>query len=323
VARAPPRALPAIEEFEEAGRPRGNVFHLAAYLTILTLARFLAALPLGTALAFGRGLGFLCFHVVRLRRGVVLGNLRYVFGATMTEAEIVAVAGRAYGEFAMTLVEVLRSSGSAAADLKANVEIAGGLAPFEALKAAGTPMIFCQPHAGNFDLAAYAFAALGFPTHTIMRPIKNRRLNDWIRKTRERHGIIVHFKARESLGDFTELLRAGGWAGLLPDQNAKARGVIVDFLGKPASTFRGPALLHLDTGAPIVVAVDERLAADPRKHRVSMTFLPPHRPTADRVADVQAVTQLLSDAMSVQIRRNPAQYFWFHRRFGKGVGLAG
>ena len=65
------------------------------------------------------------------------------------------------------------------------------------------------------------------------------------------------------------VLGEGGWVGLLPDQNAKERGVTVNFLGKPASFFKGPALLQIATGAPNAFnpAAIPRPIWDPRPSR--------------------------------------------------------
>ena len=86
------------------------MFARLSYLVTLSLVVFLAALPLRWALAYGRFLGWICHSVIGLRREVVLRNLRHVMGEKRTEEEIRAIAKASYGQFAMTLVEVLRSA---------------------------------------------------------------------------------------------------------------------------------------------------------------------------------------------------------------------
>jgi Kdo2-lipid IVA lauroyltransferase/acyltransferase len=293
---------------------------MVAYALIVAFARIVAALPLGRALALGRGLGHIAFHVVRLRRSVVLANLHHVLGATRSQAELLAIAGECYRQFAMTFVELLRSTAPGASGLERNVSF-DSFHPFEKLRAEKRALVILQPHAGNFDLAAYAFAERGFPHHTVMKLIENPRLQRLIASTRERHGVTVHVKAKKSFEEIVAALRKGDWVGLLPDQNAKGRGVTVDWLGSPASIFKGPALFHLATGAPICLALDERLA-DPRRHHVHFRFLAPRAPTGDEAADVRAIMQDVADAYAPLVLRNPAQYFWFHRLWGKDVAPA-
>lgn len=287
-----------------------------AYLLVSGLARFLATIPLGWALALGRVLGAVAFHVVRIRRGVVLENLRHAFGARFTEAELRAIAADTYRQFAMTFVEFLRSSVPGSRGLGANVSF-DPLEPFDRLRAEKTPVIFIQGHFGNFDLVAYAFAARGFPHHTVMKGLKNDRLERMIVATRVRNGVTVHLKGSDSYREVLDALKAGDWVGLLPDQRARRRGATVDFLGRPATIFQGPALFHLETGAPICMAIGERSATDPTRHHVAFRFVSTPAPTGDRDEDARAIMQAIIDALADAVRANPSHYFWFHRLWGK------
>jgi KDO2-lipid IV(A) lauroyltransferase len=289
-----------------------------AYLVTLSLTVFLALLPLPAALAFGRGVGSLCFHVLRLRRAVVLRNLEHTLGDERTEAERRAIAAASYGQFAMTLVEVLRSAAPFRADLRANVAFQG-LEPLAAIRDEGRPAICIQAHFGNFDLAAYAFAARGFPHHTVMRSMGNAHINDLIVGVRERYGVTVHQKGKDTAREIREALARGEWVGVLPDQNAKDRGVLVDWIGKPASIFAGPALFQLETGAPLVLAFDERRRDDPRLHDVSFEVLPAPATSPSREEDIRAIMQAVADRVAERVRRRPELYFWMHRLWGKAM----
>lgn len=283
--------------------------------TVVVLIRLLKALPLGTALALGRALGAFAYHVLRIRRRTVLLNLRHILGEGASAADLRRIARSAYGQFAMTLVEVLRCSVTEPGQLDIDVEIEG-LDRLHACRAAKTPLIFCFAHAGNVDLVGFGAAAAGLTIHAVMKPLKSLRFNRLLVGSRERHGIRVLMKGADAFLELVEVLEGGGMVALLPDQNPRTHGVRVDFLGQPAATFKGPAVLHLLTGATLVVGIDERRADDPRRHVVHLTFLPPHEETGDRDADIRAVTQRMSDSMGELIRRNPAQYFWFHKRWG-------
>ena len=290
------------------------------YLVVLGVVAVMALLPLGLALALGRGLGWICYRVVGLRAGVVRRNLRHVLGASRSDAEIDAIACASYGQFAMTLVELLRSVApfTLGRGLERNVTF-DDLTELERLRDAKRPVICVQGHIGNFDLAAYAFAGRGFPHHTVMRAVKNPYVNSMVVNVREKHGVTVHEKGPETGREIRDLLGRGEWLGILPDQNAKERGVTVDFLGQPASLYRGAASFHLETGAPLCVAVDERSRTDPRKHHVGYEILPPAVRTGDEEADVRAVMQQVADALGRKILRNPEQYFWMHRLWGKAM----
>jgi KDO2-lipid IV(A) lauroyltransferase len=290
------------------------------YAAVMAVSRVLALLPLRFALFIGRSGGTFVWSVLRIRRRVVLTNIRHVLGDVRDESQQRAIAREAYRNFGMFLVEVLRSSvldlgrqrqrGFAREDI-------GELDKLLDLKARRQPVIVCCPHNDNFDLGCYVFALEGMPVNIVMKPLESARFNHLMRSTRERYGHRMIMKEGDLMPELAGLLRAGEWVGLLPDQNAKARGVTVDFLGKPASIYKGAAVLHLDTGAPIVVVTGERSLDDPRRHFVRTAFLPPFAPTDDRAADVRKIMQSIATAMSDVILRRPEQYFWFHRLWGK------
>jgi lauroyl/myristoyl acyltransferase len=71
------------------------------------MAWFFASMPLGLALAFGRGLGTLIGSILRLRRGVVVRQLAACF-PEKPRREIEHLASRVYRNQGMNLVEQLR-----------------------------------------------------------------------------------------------------------------------------------------------------------------------------------------------------------------------
>ncbi|MHC4392052.1 MAG: lysophospholipid acyltransferase family protein, partial [Planctomycetota bacterium] len=214
---------------------------------------------------------------------------------------------------------VLRAAGGGSHELCRQVTYSH-VEPFRERRAAGQPLIILQSHFGNFDLVAYAFATQGFPLHTVMKKLRNKKLNELLVTTRQQHDITVHLKGKETFSTLREALQRGDWIGVLPDQRPRrGRGVEVQFLGKPARLFQGPALLHLETGAPIAYCFGTR-QNEPGRHHVTFEFLTPRTPTEDREADVRAVMQQIADAMERAIRRHPDHYFWFHRLWGKRLG---
>ncbi|MDH3224235.1 MAG: lysophospholipid acyltransferase family protein, partial [Gemmatimonadota bacterium] len=116
--------------------------------------------------------------------------------------------------------------------------------------------------------------------------------------------------------------------GILGDQDARKAGIFVDFFGRPASTARGPAVLSLRAGAPLVLAVAIR--EEGAKPRYSVYFEPLDQPrTGNLDRDVATLTQAYTHRLEAFIRRYPEQYFWLHRRWktpppdaGAGTGPA-
>ncbi len=288
----------------------------AMYFPTLLLIFFVGILPLGFALSVGRGIGNFAFYVIRFRRHVVLGNLRFVFGDQLSEKEIHKMAVEAYHEAMMALIELFRAARATPENFEYPAEFENLDEIFERQKQGG-PAIVCVPHAANFYLTGFVAGQRGVKFTTLVKQLNAPQYEKMLDSTRKRFGMDAVSNLNTSIRHLARLLKAGKWVAMLPDQNARKGGVVVDFLGKPARTFRGPAVLHLLTDAPIIIAVDTRSKEDPKKHYIRTIFVPPFERSGDRQADIQALTKLISDLMSEVILENPAQYLWFHRRWGR------
>jgi len=149
--------------------------------------------------------------------------------------------------------------------------------------------------------------------HSVYRPVKNPLIDHLIRRRRGELGFSM-IPRKGALKQCLRVLRQGGYIALLADQHSKADGIWVPFLGRPASTTPGPALLALRTGAPIVMGCAKRL---PGTYRFEARFDPPMwvTPTGDRQADVRRITSAISRRMEDYVRESPDQWLWLHRRW--------
>ena len=105
-------------------------------------------------------------------------------------------------------------------------------------------------------------------------------------------------------------LRDGRVVVLASDQDALERGVFVPFLGRPASTFRGPARLALRHDVPLFFGV---LVREGQGYRMVL-----ERVEAGPGADADPETRLTRawvERLEDHVGRRPEQYFWFHRRW--------
>ena len=103
------------------------------------------------------------------------------------------------------------------------------------------------------------------------------------------------------------VLNANEILGLVSDQDAKRKGVFVDFFDKPASTHKGAALFHLNTNASLIfgICVQKNIG------HYQVEFIPIN-PDKKSVEDI---TQLYTSVIEQSIKKYPEQYFWFHNRW--------
>jgi KDO2-lipid IV(A) lauroyltransferase len=110
-----------------------------------------------------------------------------------------------------------------------------------------------------------------------------------------------------------QVLAENGAIGLLGDQAAD-RGCWVEFFGRPASVHKAISVFALSSSAPVLVCSATRRGGlfdyDLRLEGVG-------DPAAGgpETADIQALSQWYTDLLERAIRREPAQYWWVHRRW--------
>ena len=103
------------------------------------------------------------------------------------------------------------------------------------------------------------------------------------------------------------VLSSNGILGLVSDQDAKKTGIFIKFFGKKASTSKGAALFHINTNAPIIVALCNQL--NYKKYNINF------KPITLENKTVKNITQKYTKVLESQIIKYPEQYFWFHKRW--------
>src|SRR5262249_24727629 len=108
--------------------------------------------------------------------------------------------------------------------------------------ARGRGAVFVSGHIGNCAVLGIAPGLSGSPLPSVARPIDNPFLDGYAFASRQFLGQTIVGK-RGALAALVPVLRAGGYAGLLVDQDARRRGIFVEFFGRPAATMSSAATL--------------------------------------------------------------------------------
>jgi KDO2-lipid IV(A) lauroyltransferase len=260
-------------------------------------------------------LGRLIYRLAPARRKVILENLRRVFpDAAPVDVERLAQAhyahlGRLFWEFLwFPWVSDARHA------TLARVENLDGL---EAALARGKGVLIVTGHFGNFEvataagLASYPHAQGRF--YFVRRPFKPRWLDDLVTRRFRRAGFGVLPK-RGGLEGILDVLNAGNLVVFPFDQHASRKdGVLVDFLGQPAGTFRSVAVMALSTGAPVVPASSWREPDGQHVLRFEDALSPIEHPDANEA--IRLNTRAYNAALERMILRHPEQWWWVHRRW--------
>ena len=166
--------------------------------------------------------------------------------------------------------------------------------------------VLVSAHFGSWEILGHWFGKNSYPLVGIAQKQKNKGANLFFEEKRQLSGIKQVYR-KSSMDSLYDVLNANEILGLVSDQDAKRKGVFVDFFDKPASTHKGAALFHLNTDASLIygICVQENMG----KYRVEFI---PINPTKKSVEDI---TQLYTTIIEQSIKKYPEQYFWFHNRW--------
>ncbi len=280
--------------------------------TLLTGLRLLVRpLPWSWLLAFGRGLGSFVFHARLYRRDVVLDNLRHAFGDELDEPALQDLARRFYRNLGMTLVEFLAFDRLDPDRVRELVEVVGR-EHYDAVAAAGQGGLFVSGHFGNWELLGARAAGLGAKVNFIVKTQSNAHVDRVQNEIRARAGLGI-IRSGASIKEMILALRRREFIGMVADQDAGADGHFVEFLGRPASVFKGTAYFAWKLKVPVVTAFIYRQPDG--RHRVELD--PPFaaEPDWDEATAIDRLTRIYVERLEAAVRKAPEQYFWVHRRW--------
>ena len=285
--------------------------HLAEYAGLRLLMLLTTRLSPSLASWVGHKLGDLAFHVIGTRKKLVMKHLDRVFGDSGDAAAARATARSVYRQLGRTAVEHARVLAGRTTDLRDRLTISGEEHVVQA-RSNGRGVILITGHFGYWELLGATVASLGHPITVVAKDLHNPAVDRLVRAGRERLGMrVTNMDSAPAV--VLRALRRNECVGLLADQDAGPGGVFVEFLGLPASTYQGPAVFALRTGAPIVPCFIVR--SGPERHRVRFETPIEAVPSGDETADIAKITQAYTDVLARYVMDYPDHWFWVHRRW--------
>lgn len=277
----------------------------------------LAALPLPVLRWVGNALGRLICLAASRRRRIADKNIEACFGDRFSPSQRRRIILESCQNITKSLLELFKFSRMKPEEVAKLVEFEG-VEHLRDAAAEGNGVIVVTAHYGNWELLGAMIGELGYKLTVVARDASDPETAEMVNAARRRLGMRV--LGREDLGEMLKVLRQGDVLGVLPDQRQLKSGRLLRFLGRPAPTALGPAVLALRSRAPLVPAFARRLP----NGRFKVVFRPPIRiPKAPRRTElVGACMQAVNDAISREIAEHPEQWLWFHDRWATSAGNA-
>jgi KDO2-lipid IV(A) lauroyltransferase len=280
------------------------------WIAFLGMGGLVRALPRGAALFLGTAMAAFAFDVLRIRRRIAIENIEKHLPPPGGRREAVRIARRSYAVIARTFVDIFQAP-------KVSNEGMWKLIPHKDVESVAQVVaqhkgaILVSAHFGNWELLIHSFSRVYPKVRVIVGDQSNRRVDAAVKEVRKRGGVPA-ISSRKGIREAVHFLREGGAVGTLMDQDARKRGIFVDFLGAPASTYTGMIALALRAGVPFIPV----LLVDCGKS-YSIAIAPPWTPHegASEEENIRTGAMHYNRFLEEQVRRHPENYFWAHRRW--------
>ena len=275
---------------------------------LLGLVWLLHLLPLGVQAVIGRALGRVLHAFARGRRRVALRNVELCLPELST-AQRQGLVREHFQWLARSLLERSLLWYAGANRLKRLIHIEGDV---HLAERSDKPVMWLVPHFLAVDVAGAATQL--FQTRSVCNVYtaqSNPVLDEALRQGRGRFGRAEMFTRQQSALPLVRAIKRGSAFFNPSDMDFGLRdAAFVPFFGHLAATLLAPSRLARSLDMIVQPVVAQTL---PGGQGWRVHFLPPWTdwPSDDAVADAARMNRFIE----AQIRLNPAQYLWVHKRF--------
>jgi Kdo2-lipid IVA lauroyltransferase/acyltransferase len=282
--------------------------HLGARLSLALLWLF-HLLPFAVQAALGRAVGMLLFRLAGSRRRIALRNLQLCL-PDLDEARRTAIAREHFQWLARSLLERGLLWYAPVDRIKQLIHVEGDVGLADRSE---RPVMWLVPHFVALDVAG---ASTQLFQKRMVGSIYQRQSNAVfdaaVRRGRLRFNQGEVFSRHETARPLMRAIRKGHAFFNLPDMDFGPRdAAFVPFFGVSAATLLAPSRMARAMNMIVQPVVAEIL---PGSQGYRVRFLPAWTdyPSDD---DDEADARRMNAWIEEEVRRNPAQYLWVHKRF--------
>ena len=263
-----------------------------------------AGMPYGLA---GRGAG-LWMRFSPVKRHTTERNLERCFPA-MEQAARDELVRASFGHYLCAVLEAGHNWYWPLDRLQARCDEFVNEGLFRDALSSGRGLVVLAPHFGAWEyLGMYLQKYPGIAI--LYKPPSHPGLEQALLSKRRRGGAHLIPATPTGLRQLYGHIRAGGGAGVLPDQQPSAgQGRFAPFYGNPALTAVLVPRLVQRTGCIVLASVCERLPGG--RYRVHVLPVDEAIHSEDMVVSLTAMNRAIEQCIAI----DPAQYLWSYRRF--------
>lgn len=258
---------------------------------------------------FAGFVAFIFYSVLKIRRKVVLSNLKTAF-PLLSDKEIRSLAYKNYYSFSITILELLLAPYISKEKLHELVE-SENVDVVKQKYELNRGVIILTAHFGNWEYgAAIISSKIKIPFNVLVKPQRNPYITKWLKSIRERFGskeILLGISVR----DIYTALKQGGIVGIVGDQRGAIDSPRIKFFGKDTATFTGMGSIALKLNSPVVTAFAVRQSSG--KYKIIFDEFKTDNMKGTLEEKVIEFNQRYMTLLESYVRQYPEQWFWMHK----------
>ena len=278
------------------------------FISIKSIMILLNLLPYSMLMKFASCLGSFTFSFIRIRRKVVIENIKNAF-PELSSREVLNLAKKSYQHFSKIFLELAHLNQFSSEQLKAKI-IVKTPEVIEEIKSSGKGQIILIGHFGSWEVFALYFSLIK-DFAAIAKKQKDQVIEDFILSLRTRFGGKI-FYSREPITNGIQWLKKGNAFTIVGDQDARHHGIFVPFLGQPSSTYTGVSIFALRSKVDVYFATPVRTRDG--KYEISIEKIHAVEEGYPKGFSKELITRYMNK-LEEAVRKHPEQYFWMHKRW--------
>ena len=280
------------------------------YLLLNIFSIFLAILPRSIALYLGKFFGLTLYFLIPIRKKVAYINLKIVF-PEKSKKQINQIIKKSYMHYGMIMIEFIRNVSTT---IKKQYYSINNQTE-EILTKEKSGLIFMTAHIGNWEMLIPIISQYK-KMAAIVRTQNNSSGDKFFYKARNYNNVEIISK-KGSKKKMLKSLYNNSVLTLATDQNAKDKGIMIDFFGKPASFPKGAGHFYYLTKSKIIIGfciLDKKM-----NYTFNLEYLEIEDNIEQKEDIIVKVNERYVNKLEKIILKYPEQYFWFHKKWDKNI----
>ena len=275
------------------------------YSLLKLISIFFLCFPRIISIKIGYVLGLLIYFIYPKRKEVVKSNLEIAF-PNKNKQDLEKLIKKVYIHYTILMIEFLRQRRFNPQKIKIHID-----EKTKEILSTENGQIFMTAHIGNWEMSIPILSQFK-KIAAVVRIQNNSGGDKFIQESRQFNNTKL-ISMRGSKKEMMKSLINGKILILASDQNAKHRGTKIKFFNKDTSVPKGAAYFHYKTKCPIIVGfciLNKDYTYDFKLRTLDIIN---NNDIENTCIDVNTKYSLL---LEQQIKENPEQYFWFHKKWG-------